>query len=242
MTASHHPPDIIPGNVLDYYLSQGYYRMHQDLFTCQFLPIDGGFYTVHWLRVVLADVTWGPEQRRLLRLNERFQIVLRQFRLTDEYEDLYARYRAAIDFDAPETVEAFTLAGARHNAFPTGVIELRDAGRLIAAGIFDSGEETLAGIMNFYDPDYRRHSLGKYLMLLKINYARQQGMTHYYPGYLVHSYPKFDYKLFACRPATEVFDSFRGHWQPFDWPAVDEHSAELLRAWRERENELRGAE
>ncbi|WP_400192772.1 GNAT family N-acetyltransferase [Hymenobacter sp. B81] len=242
MTASSAAPEIIPGPVLDYYLSQGYYRMHQDLFTCQFLPIAGGFYTVHWLRVVLAEVQFGPAQRRLLRLNEQFTSTLRPFRLSDEYENLYARYRAAIDFDAPETVEAFTLAGARHNAFPSGVIELRDGPRLIAVGIFDAGQRSLAGIMNFYDPDYRRHSLGKYLMLLKINFARQQGMTHYYPGYLVQGYPKFDYKLFAGPAATEVFDSMRGYWLPFNWAAVNHHSAELLTAWQERENELEDQE
>jgi leucyl-tRNA---protein transferase len=235
MSAASH--SVIQGDVLDFYLSQGYYRMHQNLFTCQFLPLEGSIYTVHWLRLVLADVTFGPTQRRLLRQNERFGIVLRQFRLTPEYEELYARYRASIDFDAPETIESFTLAGASHNAFPSAVIELRDGPKLIAVGIFDLGDHSLAGIMNFYDPAYRKHSLGKYLMLLKINYARQQGKTHYYPGYVVHRYPKFDYKLFACPAATEVFDSVRGQWLPFSWDAVNAHAAELLLAWETRDTE-----
>jgi arginine-tRNA-protein transferase len=228
-------PAVVQGDVLDFYLGQGYYRMHQDLFTCQFLPLDGTIYTAHWLRLVLPEVSFGPSQRRLLRLNAGFARELRPFELTEEYEELYARYRAAIDFDAPETVESFTLAGARHNVFPTSVIELRDAGRLIAVGIFDQGNRSLAGIMNFYDPAYRKHSLGKYLMLLKINDARQQGKQFYYPGYVVHRYPKFDYKLFACPAATEVFDSFRGRWVPFSWEAVQAQSAELLQAWEARD-------
>lgn len=235
MTAT--APKLIPGDVLDFYLGQGYYRMHQNLFTCQFLPLDDTIYTTHWLRLVLAEVQYGPSQRRLLRQNERFGLTLRPFRLTAEYEELYARYRASIDFDAPETVEAFTLAGAARNAFPTGVIELRDTDKLIAVGIFDLGTRSLAGIMNFYDPAYRKHSLGKYLMLLKIDYARQRGLAHYYPGYVVQGYPKFDYKLFACPAATEVFDSMRGQWLPFSWDAVNAHSAELLAAWEARERE-----
>lgn len=230
MSATPPPVLIIPGNALDFYLGQGYYRMAQDLFTCRFLPVEDELYTVHWLRLDLARVHYGPEQRRLLRLNERFSVAIRPFELTGEpeLEELYTRYRASITFDAPETVDAFLLAGATHNVFTTEVIEIRDAGRLIAAGIFDSGARTLAGIMNFYDPDYRRHSLGKYLMLLKINHARSRNMTYYYPGYLAHNYPKFDYKLGACQPATEVFDCLRGRWLPFSWEAVAAHSAGLM--------------
>ncbi|MBX0291868.1 GNAT family N-acetyltransferase [Hymenobacter sp. HSC-4F20] len=223
---------------LDFYLGQGYYRMHQDLFTCRFLPLDDALYTVHWLRVVLSEVHYGPEQRRLLRLNERFTTIIRPFHLAPEYEALYAIYLTSITFDAPETVEAFLLAGATHNVFTTSVLEVRDQGQLIAVGIFDSGARSVAGIMNFYHPAYRKYSLGKYLMLLKINYARQQQKAYYYPGYLVHNYPKFDYKLFPCLAATEVFESATGRWLPFSWDTVAAHSAELLADWSDDELEL----
>nr|GFD32934.1 hypothetical protein [Tanacetum cinerariifolium] len=53
-------------------------------------------------------------------------------------------------------------------------------------------------------PDYRKHSLGKYLLLLKTEYAREQQLAYYYPGYLVYGYSKFDYKLFASPEATEL--------------------------------------
>lgn len=224
------PPYLpIRGDALDYYLSQGYYRMHQNLFTCRFLPINNSLYTVHWLRIVLAEMHYGPEQRRLLRLNERFTTTIRPFQLTDELENLYAEYRRSITFDAPETVEAFMLAGATHNVFTSEVLEVRDGEQLIAAGIFDSGARTLAGIMNFYHPGYRKYSLGKYLMLRKIEHALGHHRTHYYPGYLVHNYSKFDYKLFPCLAATEVFDCVTGLWLPFSWDTVAAQSAELMR-------------
>jgi len=228
-TPTHSP--VIRGEVLDFYLSQGYYRMHQDLFTCRFLPVGGAYYTVHWLRIVLPNVSFGSEQRRLLRLNAPFSIAIRPFRLTAELESLYALYRSSISFDAPVTVEEFMLNGATTNAFNTQVIEIRDGDQLIAAGIFDSGARSMAGIMNFYHPGYRKHSLGKYLMLLKIDHARQQQHSYYYPGYLVHNYPKFDYKLFACQAATEVFDSASGLWFPFSWETVAVQSASLMADW-----------
>lgn len=236
MAATPHTP-VIPGNMLDFYLSQGYYRMHQDLFTCRFLPINDGLYTVHWLRMVLSKMQFGPEQRRLLRLNAQFTLTIRPFQLTEEYESLYALYRNSITFDAPPTVEAFLLAGATHNVFTTEIIELRDQEQLIAAGIFDSGNYSLAGIMNFYHPAYRRHSLGKYLMLLKISHAVQQQKHYYYPGYVVHAYPKFDYKLFPCLAATEVFDCLRDQWLPFAWDSVASQSADLLADWATNDGE-----
>ena len=222
---------VIRGEALDFYLAQGYYRMQQELFTCQFVPFDGRLYTAHWLRIDLARVAWGPEQRRLLRRNARFAATIRPFRLTEEYEELYARYRAAITFDAAPTIEAVLLGGATHNVFNTQIIELRDEGRLIAVGILDYGERALAGILNFYDPTYHRHSLGKYMLLLKTDYARRRHLDYYYPGYLVHDYPKFDYKLFACAAATEVFDSISGQWRPFTRDSVQTNSTELFTEW-----------
>ncbi|GAB3574612.1 GNAT family N-acetyltransferase [Hymenobacter daeguensis] len=231
MAASSSDFPILRGDALDFYLAQGYYRMQQDLFTCQFVPFDGRLYTAHWLRLDLARVQWGPEQRRLLRRNARFTATIQPFRPRPEYEELYARYRQSITFDAAPTVDDVLLGGAEHNVFNTGIIELHDDGNLIAAGVFDLGERALAGILNFYDPAYRQYSLGKYLMLLKIEYARRLQLAHYYPGYLIHSYPKFDYKLFACATATEVFDCVRGRWQAFAWDDVAAQSAELLADW-----------
>ena len=218
----------LPGDFLDYYLSQGYYRMGQNLFTCRFLPLDTGIYTTHWLRLVVAQATYGPKQRRLFRLNERFGVAVRPLRLTPEYEALYARYYQSIAFDGNPSLPDLLLDGNTHNVFTTNVLEVRDGGRLIAAGVFDSGTDSIAGIVNFYDPDYHKHSLGKYLMLLKLEHARQQRLAYYYPGYLVQGYPKFDYKLFACLAATEVFNARTHQWRPFSWDEVNRQAAELL--------------
>jgi arginine-tRNA-protein transferase len=211
---------MMTGSKLDFCLSKGYFRTQQDLFTCRYVLFEDTLYPVHWLRITLANVTYGKTQLRLFRINEKFSVSVKPFTLTDELETLYARYRASINFDAPESVEACLLGVAIKNSFDTYVVEVRDGTRLIAAGIFDDGARSIAGIMNFYDPAYRKQSLGKYLMLLKINYAQSQHKTYYYPGYIVSNYPKFDYKLFVCESATEVFDDTSGLWLPFSWETV----------------------
>jgi arginyl-tRNA--protein-N-Asp/Glu arginylyltransferase len=224
----------IPGRVLDYYLGLGYYRMNQDLFTCRFLPVEGQRYTVHWLRLVLPQITYGSKQRRLFRLNERYTVTVNSFSITAEYEALYTHYHQSLSFEAAASLEELLLAGATHSVFTTNILEVRDGTQLIAAGIFDQGADSIAGIVNFYHPDYHRHSLGKYLLLLKTEYARQQQLAYYYPGYLVHGYPKFDYKLFACQAATEVFDCLSGEWLPFTWEEVVAQSADLLAEEQQR--------
>ncbi|SFQ28949.1 GNAT family N-acetyltransferase [Hymenobacter arizonensis] len=238
MSASPSALRFIRGDALDFYLGQGYYRMQQDLFTCQFVPFDGRIYTTHWLRLVLAKAEWGPEQRRLQRRNARFAATVQPLYITAEHEELYTRYRSAITFDAAPTVEAVLQGGEEHNVFNTYIIEVRDGERLVAAGIFDRGDRSLAGILNYYDPDYRQYSLGKYLLLLKTDYARRLQLDYYYPGYVVHDYPKFDYKLFLSPTATEVFDSISGRWLPYSKEVVTAHSAELLADWLPEE--LRG--
>jgi arginyl-tRNA--protein-N-Asp/Glu arginylyltransferase len=222
----------IPGDVLDYYLGLGYYRMGQDLFTCRFLPVDQEVHTVHWLRLVVSQVAYGSKQRQLLRQNSRFTVLIKPFRLTTEYEALYARYHQALDFEAATSLESLLLAEATHSVFNTQIVEVRDGDQLIAGGIFDCGTASIAGIVNFYDPNYRKYSLGKYLLLLKTEYARRQQLAYYYPGYLVHGYPKFDYKLFACLAATEVFDCLSSQWLPFSWEAVDQQAAAILAEWQ----------
>lgn len=216
------------GSELDLYLSHGYFRMQQGVFTCRFVLFEAALCPVHWLRINVAAVQYGPKQRRLLRANGAFTSVSKPFALTDEIETLYALYRDSIDFDAPESVEACLFDGETHNAFDTRIIEIRDGRTLIAAGIFDDGSRSIAGIMNFYHPAYRKYSLGKYLMLQKIADAQRRRKLYYYPGYVASNYPKFDYKLFADEAATEVYDAGRGYWLPFSWETVAGLAAELM--------------
>ena len=216
------------GEELDFGLSNGYFRMQQRMFTCQFEYFGNRLSPVLWLRIVMANVQYEKKQRSLLKANEKFSVAVKPLTPSEEIETLYAAYRSSVNFDAPDSVESCLHDGASPDAFVSSVVEVRDEGRLIAAGIFDNGSRSIAGIMNFYHPAYRKYSLGKYLMLLKINYARAQQKTYYYPGYIATDYDKFDYKLFACEAATEVFDSSNGTWLPFSWETAAKLSAAIV--------------
>ncbi|QEC67339.1 GNAT family N-acetyltransferase [Panacibacter ginsenosidivorans] len=208
------------GALLDNFLAQGCYRMRQDIFTTNLIWDKGNIYHVFWLRYPLADFYFDNKPQKLLTANSFFEIGNRDFFIHTEIEELYKLYLDKVNFDAPPTMqdflfgEAFT-AGFHHNLFDSAIIEIRDGAKLIAAGIYDKGSEAIAGIMNFYDPAYRKYSLGKYLMLLKMQYAIENQLQFYYPGYIAYGYNKFDYKLFPNPHLAQIFDVKKKVWLPY---------------------------
>lgn len=85
-----------------------------------------------------------------------------------------------------------------------------------AAGFLDLGEKSSAGISCFYDPEYRKYSLGKYLMYLKMEFCKQNGFHFFYPGYFAPDYPLFDYKLDLAKPSLQYLDLVADAWIPFE--------------------------
>ena len=95
------------------------------------------------------------------------------------------------------------------------MIEVRDGNILVAVGFFDKGTNAIAGILNFYHPDYKKFSLGKYLILQKIEFARANRFLYYYTGYISTHISKFDYKLFPDKRAIEVYLPVEKIWVPY---------------------------
>lgn len=207
---------------LDAYLNAGWYRMGQSIFTTNYIAPAGNLHRVFWLRYHLPSVTAGRRHRKIFAANRNFTTEIKPFFINAEIEELYAYYKMKIDFDAPGSVKEFLFDEPDRDIYDTHILEVRDQGRLIAAGIFDHGYESIAGIMNFYHPDYSRHSLGKFLMLMKAEHAKTAGKIWYYPGYIVQGLPKFDYKLFLDKRVAEIYLTYHGCWTRYDPKLVDQ--------------------
>ncbi|HVZ96459.1 MAG TPA: GNAT family N-acetyltransferase [Chitinophagaceae bacterium] len=207
------------GALLDNYLAAGYYRMGQFIFTTDTIVHDARRYFVFWLRYPLANFYFDKNPQKLISHNRNFKITIRNFNITEEVEKLYQAYAACVNFDVPPTLQLVlfgeTFTDWTENAFDSEIIEIRDEDKLIAAGIYDRGLASLAGIMNFYDPAYKKYSLGKYLMLVKMQHAMDLRMQFYYPGYIAYEYTKFDYKLYPNPDLAEIYDSAKKTWLPY---------------------------
>ncbi|HYK47970.1 MAG TPA: hypothetical protein VEV83_22485 [Parafilimonas sp.] len=209
-----HFPENLTGRQLDEYLSRGWFRMGQTIFTTDVVPLNDSVYAVYWLRIDLRRLKYGKTQKKLFVLNKNFTVTIQPLSINSELEDLFTLYRTAVDFTPPQSVEEYLFLGINQNIYDTYLIQIRDHGQLIAAGIFDNGETSIAGILNFYDPSYKKYSLGKYLMLIKAEHAIKMGKAWYYPGYIASGFSKFNYKLFPDKHATEMYDKDSKTWLP----------------------------
>ncbi len=197
--------------------ARGWFRMRQHLFTTHFLGFDQTFYSAVWLRVDLSRWIHDKNFDALRRKNKDFRI---EFRRLDargpraEQEALYQKYRRSLSFEPAPTLRDLLFGEERRLLFPTWEVSLYD-GDLIASGIFDVGGQAAAGIVCFYHPDYRKYSLGKYLIYAKMDWCRQRELDWFYPGYVAPGQPRFDYKLDLGTEAIEYLELATGLWRRY---------------------------
>jgi leucyl-tRNA---protein transferase len=208
-----HHPDTMPGTLLDEYLAKGWYRMQQTIFTTDIIIKDDLVIPVFWLRTVLKRYAPAKAATRIFQINKDCHVTLTTGTITAEAEELYQLYKASVSFEVSDTIQGYLLGEAMTSIYNTKCFEVRKGNQLIAIGYFDEGSDSIAGILNFYHPDYKNRSLGKYLMLLKIEYALQQKKKYYYPGYISTAITKFDYKLFPGKESAEVYLSSSKQWR-----------------------------
>ncbi len=213
----------IRGEFLDAFLSAGWYRMGKFIFTTNYIkPFDDGqLFRVFWLRYKVREVAYSKSAQKILNAGKGFSWRYRPFETSPEMLDLHDRYRAGIDFQIGDDLEEFSEIRAS-KIYDTYKVEVFDGATLIAVGIFDVGDNAIAGIKNFYNHDYARYSPGKLLMILKHLFCLEHGFDYYYPGYFSTELAKFDYKLFLDKRATEVlypemdawvgYERFAQHW------------------------------
>jgi arginine-tRNA-protein transferase len=191
--------------------------MRQSLFTTHFLEFGRRFHSAVWLRVRLAGLESDRTFTALKKRNRAFRAEFGPAPAsgpTIAQEALYRIYRDSVAFEPAPTLRDLLLGDESHSSFPTWEVALYDGERLVAGGFFDRGRRGAAGIVSYYDPAYRKHSLGKYLIYLKMEFCREKGLDYFYPGYLAPGEPRFDYKRAVGAPGLEYFDLGVDDWLP----------------------------
>lgn len=215
MFAIKHYPRDLSGEELDLYLSRGWYRMGQTIFTTHFLCFDSNFYSALWIRQDLEDYQFRKSLRKVLRKNdEKFRWTFGKARIDPKREELYQHYKA--DFDgilAPSLLDSLQ-DGEHINIYNTYEFCVYDGNQLIAVSYFDLGKESAASITGIYHPAYKNQSLGFYTMLKEMEFCLKTGLRYYYPGYIVPGYPRFDYK--ARIGKVDYYDLYRNDWLPIE--------------------------
>lgn len=213
MFAQAHNPEKLTLTELDTYLERGWFRMGQSIFTTNFIRFKSNVHSTIWLRVVLDDFLADSIQSKLIKRNARFRTNIQPATLTDEKEDLYTRYRNSLPFQPSDSLRHLLLGQADvPTIYQTFEVTIHHDNQLIAIGFFDMGKTSAAGIISVYDPDYKRYSLGKYLIYLKMNFCKSEMLRYFYPGYFVPDYPFFDYKLTIAGLALQFLQLSSQKW------------------------------
>lgn len=206
------PQHILPDE-LDTYLSTGWYRMGQCVFTTDFVEREGVYFQTIWLRNRLKNYQPSVSFKKLERRNKDFKIEIVPFTYSNIYEFLFQKYRSSLPPGRAVDLHSFLIGDSALIVFKSWVINLYDNGQLIGAGVFDLGKKSAAGISSFYDPEYKSCSIGRYIIYKKIEYCKQKGYDYFYPGYFVPGLKAFDYKLKIGSESLEFFDMTKGLWK-----------------------------
>ncbi|GBD36597.1 Putative arginyl-tRNA--protein transferase [bacterium HR36] len=105
------------------------------------------------------------------------------------------------------------VASFVENPLPTEEWQYYREGQLVGVGYVDVVPQGLSAIYFFYDPDYRRYSLGTWNILSLIAEAQQRGMPYVYLGYYVAGCRSLEYKA-HFRPCEIRRPS--GYWERLD--------------------------
>ncbi len=228
MFSTHHHPHKISKKELDRYLSQGWFRMGQSIFTCYFLHVRGDIYSTVWIRLELTQHQFSKSQRKVIRkVENNFNIKISKAVFDIEKELLYKKYKKRFEEPVAASIKASLMDGLDFNIYDTYEVTIYDGDQLIGVSFFDIGENSIASIMGIYDPDYSRYSLGYYTMLREINFCLEHNMEYYYPGYIVPGYQRFNYKLRIGN--VEYFSPEENRWRTFKEENIKKLQTEQLK-------------
>ncbi|MGL4632004.1 MAG: hypothetical protein ACRCVT_12445 [Leadbetterella sp.] len=209
-------PTFLSEESLDSYLERGWFRMGQSLFTTSFLNFKNATLNTAWIRYDLSQFQDTPANLKIRSKNAKFSVKILPFEINKETEVLFRKYRESLPFSIAHSLYTLLFDESSNSIFNTYSVNVYDGKKLIALGIFDLGKNSSEGIINIYDPEYRKYSLGKYTILKKIDCLLENKFKYFYPGYIVPGNPHFDYKKTLSSQGIEYFFMPNNLWYPLE--------------------------
>ncbi len=161
------------------------------------------------IRIPVREFRRSRSMRRVWRANHDLRVELAPLEPTAEKHDLYRRYLKS-EHDGTMTGSYDEFMDFLYGS-PVETVEFRYllGRRLIGVSLADQCPGLFSSVYMYYDPEYRRRSLGTFSVLWEIQHARDIGLDYYYLGYTVAGCPKMSYKA-NYRPHELLMKN--GHW------------------------------
>jgi len=132
---------------------------------------------------------------------------------TEEHYVLFKRYlrRRHGSSDMAEMGWRDYRAMVEDTTVDSALVAHRDqTGRLMAVCLIDLADDSVSAVYSFFEPNYPKRSLGKYVVLDLVRRASELNLDHVYLGYWIDGSDTMDYK--RRFPGLEAFRD--GQWRP----------------------------
>jgi arginine-tRNA-protein transferase len=197
---THEKPTSLIDNLL-----RGGFRRSQNI---AYMPYCEGCHACISVRVIVDEFVAGRSMRRVAERNSGIVALRRPPEPTSEQFALFRRYIDARHADggmADMTVLDYAMM-VEDSVINTFVTEYRvkpehpldstpESWPLAAAALCDLLSDGISMVYSFYDPLAEPLSLGTYMILEHIEYARRLGLPYLYLGYWISGSRKMSYKM-----------------------------------------------
>ena len=195
---THDKPPALVDNLL-----KGGFRRSQNI---AYMPYCEGCQACVSVRVVVAEFEPSRSLRRVTELNR--DLVARRLQATPTSEQ-YSLFRGYIDARhadggmADMTVLDYAMM-VEDSIIDTFVTEYRSQPRtklqgdkqpLLAVALCDRLSDGISMVYSFYDPTVDQMSLGTFMILEHVAYAKKLGLPYLYLGYWINGSRKMNYKM-----------------------------------------------
>ncbi len=195
---THDKPSALVDNLL-----KGGFRRSQNI---AYMPYCEGCQACVSVRVAVDEFKVGSSFNRVLKTNRDLMARRIPPRPTAEQHSLFRDYIDARHGDggmADMTVLDYAMM-VEDSIVDTFVTEyrmksgigpdMRADGTLMATALCDRLSDGISMVYSFYDPEASRRSLGTFMILEHIEFARRQGLPYLYLGYWIEGSRKMRYK------------------------------------------------
>jgi arginine-tRNA-protein transferase len=197
---THEKPTSLIDNLL-----RGGFRRSQNI---AYMPYCEGCHACISVRVIVDEFEVGRSMRRVMDKNRAIVALRRPPEPTSEQFGLFRRYidsRHADGGMADMTVLDYAMM-VEDSVINTFVTEYRikpehpldsepESWPLVAAALCDLLSDGISMVYSFYDPLAEPYSLGTYMILEHLEYARRLGLPYLYLGYWISGSRKMSYKM-----------------------------------------------
>ena len=227
MLVQYYQPYALSPGRLDRYLASGWFRNSTLLFRSRVLCLEGEMLDVVNIRLPLQQYTFPHHLQKLWRRTQRsFTTRIGPARIDKDKNHLYHLHKKKFHGFIYPNLKQFLHSEGLQRVFNTWQVEVFDGEQLIAYSFFDVGQQSISSIIGIYDEKYSRHSLGIYSMLAEVQFALDNNMKYYYPGFIFNKPSPFDYKLRLGEYQT--YDWKKGSWVKADKLETESFSGRVI--------------